>query len=130
MALKRENDKLRAERRSLLTKIWKLEQSRASWKSKRKPNQKQQRKPRETILNAKQELEFMVSFNITGKERLRMKKFMRKTGVDFFAREREREALMIRLAPREHWSYERVEFFNRDSISTKFLEEPYEWSDV
>lgn len=103
---------LRKDRDFYRKKVWALQKSRASWKVKRKPSIRVQRagRKRETVLNAFQDVEFMVEFNVTGRARRRMKSFFRKHKVDFFSRTKEWRDLMNNLAPNSDWTYSKVNF--------------------
>uniref|UniRef100_A0A914DK87 Uncharacterized protein n=1 Tax=Acrobeloides nanus TaxID=290746 RepID=A0A914DK87_9BILA len=100
LSMSRTLDKSKKEKRFLKKKFWKVIHSRNSWKSKRMPNKKSQRKRRKTTLTPRQELEFMVAFNITWSARKRMKSWMRKHEIDgtgVLQRANIEEAILMRM---------------------------------
>lgn len=58
-----------------------------------------------TILRSEEDLRLEVQFGFSGELRERLKAFMRRKGVDFFAKKRERLALIQSIAPAEKWEY-------------------------
>lgn len=52
----------------------------------------------------------MVEFDITGKERKRMKAFFRRHGVDFFAKTSETNEILNNIAPCVDFVYQKVSF--------------------
>lgn len=102
------NEKLRKERRYLKQRVWKLEKGRGQWKSKRKPTKKAMKQKRKTVLNEEQDVMFEIQFHISSHERKKMKKFFREHGIDFFAKNRLRNALKDQIAPKDSWTYKKV----------------------
>lgn len=71
----------------------------------------------------------MVDFNVTGKERKRMKAFFRKHKVDFFAKTADTNELLSNIAPCADFAYQKVTVHSNPFVIYyfRFLDYSIKW---